>query len=176
MPEGRTREISRTPANQIAAVSAGCCLPILFVGAMLAAMAVPIDIAGDGGWISVKSAFASHDNANNNGRGHNGDGGGNSGGAGSGGGTGDDRDDGPGIGGTGAGGAGGNGRAEAATAEDRALGEAIGAVESVEAAGPPTADAATGLPTIREIFTLPEDAVIGAEEERALIASGWNPR
>lgn len=67
-----------------------------------------------------------------------------------------------------------NASAEATEAEDKALGEAIGAVEP---AGPPPADAvAGGLPTIREIFALPKDAVIGREEERALIANGWNVR
>lgn len=175
MPVGKTGKMIGTPPDRVAGAPDERCRPILFIGAALAAMAMPIDIAGHGHWITLKSAFASHDKANDNGRGHSGDSGG-AGGAGNGhgGGTGDDQDDGPGSRDAGESGSGGGRSAEAAAVENEALGEAVGAVET--AGRTPADSVTTGLPTIRDIFALSEDAVVGVEEERALIASGWNAR
>lgn len=182
MPEGTATSRIRSLADHAARIAAGRGRLVLFAGAILSVLVLPIDFAGSD-WIPVKSAFAGHDHSHENGKGHNG--GGNSGGAsnpgsdedsGDGGGGRDGADDDKGGrrgGGTASSSEGGSGGvAEAGEAEDEMARDALDAVETVE--GPPTDAAGTDLPTIREIFALPEDAVVGPEEERALIANGWS--
>lgn len=162
-------------------------------GAALAAMAPPIGIGDHNSWITVKSAFASHDKSNDSGVGHDGAGGGDSGSSGSRGnsgpGNGGPGNDGPGNGGpgdddngedggsTGAAsndrGRDGSASAEATEVEDSAV-ASVDSVDPVNSDGPPSSDTMTdGVPTIQEVFALSADAVIGPAEERALIANGW---
>lgn len=174
------------------------------VCAALLALVLPVGFVGNGGGISVQSAFATHDNASDQGKGHTDKGGGNSGGVGTsdsgednpdngdggddgdghGDGHGDDdpgRDRGDRTGTSSEGGSGGT--SGAAEAEEQAFREAIDAIEAVDAVDavdpaerPPADSEVTGLPTVREIFALPPDAVVTPAEERALIANGWSAR
>lgn len=172
MPDGDIRPAIRVTRRR---VFAG---PVL-AGAMLAAFLLALDIPGSGNWVGVKPAAASHDESGDKGKGHTGQGGG-AGQGGGGGGSGDDDepggsyDGGDGMSGISGEADRGGSAMEEAEAEEAALGEALRGVEPDDpsAAGGATA----GLPTIRQVFALPEDAVVGPDEEQALIASGWSAR
>lgn len=154
--------------------------------ALLAGVAAPVTMDGPDGAIGVKSALAGGAGVGGGGSG----GGGEGGGGGIGGGSegkrhfpdksGDDDDggddDGPGGGGDGGdsadgsdGGANtaGNNRGGGGAAADVASAAGFDAIQAVEGAP------AGSLPTVQEIFALPDDAVLSSADEMRFISQGW---
>ncbi len=163
--------------------------------ALLAGVAAPVSLDGPHGEFGMKSVFAAGSGVGGGGGGGGGEGGGGGIGGGSDGkrkfpniggdddGDGDDGDgdddDGPGgdSGGGSVGGAGGGSVGGASTAgvsrggggasADVASVASFDAIQAIEGAP------AASLPTIQEIFALPDDAVLSGADEMRLISQGW---
>jgi hypothetical protein len=128
--------------------------------------------AGDGNYGQGKGNGGPNNQNPGNGNGGNGDGGGGDGGGGDGGSGGDGGNPSPPYVTDGAGS--GGSTDQAAGMADADFGEAVDEATGSSAEGPAATGKKSAMPTVSEIFSMGDEAVVSRETEQELIANGWN--